>query len=248
MDVQLSCPSCGKQMNILHEMSVNFCPHCGFSLGNNKKSTDTDIDEAAWLNLYQKSTDPLKRLEYLKDAAGLFPNSAAELKARQFLWENRFAAMTQMKQLADFDLQFIQTLVYCAENPGWLNRRKGDKAVREYWSKKMSIIESADLGKNQMKAIQKLIAEEFFNLIYRYLELCRKDKSFNALLFGMGKVKPTTAYNRMKNQLDLVTNRFFPQDLSKSQSASGVDYTILHQTLQLAFTQYWEDHPLRVEE
>lgn len=153
--------------------------------------------EAAWTFEYRRETDRTKRAEILKRVAAEQPGDrSAEI--RQKLWDARY----DKKNGYDVDyfirgfvtLQSLNRRVYF---PGEKRRLKREiDGIKKDWQ--FELCES--YGETGAKALY----DELYNLVLLYMELCRRDKTYNSILWGMGHISENKQTNKIIGEINEV--------------------------------------------
>ncbi|MCR5487552.1 MAG: hypothetical protein K6F35_08460 [Lachnospiraceae bacterium] len=137
--------------------------------------------EAAWIAEYRRETDRNRRKEIL-NRVGEDQGETEEYLIRKELYDARYHK--QNGQDVDhfirgwIDLQSLKRRVYL---PGEKKRiRKELDGILQCWQ--------FPLCRKHGEAGEKALYDELFNLTYFYMELCERDKMYNAVLLGLGHI------------------------------------------------------------
>ena len=147
------------------------------------------MEERAWVESYEKELDPKKRREILDaaiEAEGLTP--ANELRRK--LLEARYD--TVKGQHVDrfirgwMEMQFIK-------GSRTLFGKRGAEKEKERLREDLGLVLAEPYGEEG----RQVLYEEFCNGARLFLKLCREDRSYSSLLFGLGRMKESSLTSKL---------------------------------------------------
>ncbi len=150
--------------------------------------------EAAWTFEYKRETDRNRRRSILDRVIGEYPDSK-EAEIRQKLWDARY----DKKNGYDIDyfirgfvnLQSLKRRIYL---PGEKKRmRKEIEGIKKDWQ--------YDLCATYGEAGENALHDELYNMTLLYIELCKKDKVYNSLLWGLGHISQTKQAKKIVEEI-----------------------------------------------
>lgn len=170
----------------------------------NPKQEKADAQEAirvkmsAWPECYYRESDGLIRRSYLEEAdrENLTPE---ENKIRHLLWERRYPGLMEgsKSNVKDAFLRSWFDFRYAADSVGSIFlSKKTEKQIEESLK---SIGFSAVKEYGEMG--EKLLYDELYHMAMLYISLCREDKNYGSLVFGMGKVSEDRLISRIATEL-----------------------------------------------
>lgn len=186
------------------------------------------MDKQSWCEEQKKVVYAKARLARLE--AAVASGILAEDDDRRKLFQLRYKPVDTEIQWADGALELLQTLIFCAAQPGWGNDRRGRKTLVRYAEKLQ------EAGVTDDSALE----EETYNWVYLYLTLCHKDKVYNSVLFGLGQRKPESVERRMSQEIMSVKERFCDLPTSKKEEPMVVKLrAFLGEAIVTAFRDFW---------
>ena len=137
--------------------------------------------EAAWIYEYRRETNRTKRYDILTGVEKEHPEDDS-IEIRKKLWNARY----DKKNGYDVDyfirgfitLQSMKRRIYL---PGEKKRLKKEIAsIKKDWQFELC----GSFGENGKSALY----DELYNMTLLYIGLCRKDKTYNSVLWGLGHI------------------------------------------------------------
>ncbi len=137
--------------------------------------------DAAWIGEYKRETDRARRKAILDREEAEHGNSP-EYEVRKKLWERRY----DRKDGMDIDygirgwvnLQYTKRRVYL---PGEQKRLKKElEEIKKDWQFPLC----GEYGETGEKALY----DELFNIALYYFDICERDKTYNAVVLGLGHI------------------------------------------------------------
>ncbi|MEE8836240.1 MAG: DUF6553 family protein [Eubacteriales bacterium] len=152
------------------------------------------MEKKPWVVQYMYELDRKKRKELLDRAIEL-EGETPENELRRKLYDARYDEIDG--QNVDYFIRGWMGLFYLkGTTPNVFTKRKISKTRREIFSDwKMQLMEEyGDVGRDVMY-------EEFFNTTKLYIDLCKRDKGYNSVLLGLGKIKEDTLTGKIANDI-----------------------------------------------
>lgn len=152
------------------------------------------MEERVWVESYEKELDPKKRREIL-DAAIEAEGRTPENELREKLLEARYTEF-RGQPLDHFirgwmDLQLLRS----ASGIFFGKRRMEKERARVREDFKMAL--AAPYG----EAGRQVLFEEFRNSARLFIKLCKEDRGYSSLLFGLGHMKESSLTSKIANSL-----------------------------------------------
>ena len=150
--------------------------------------------EAAWTFEYRRETDRARRRDILDRVREEYPEDKG-VEVRQKLWDSRY----DNKNGYDVDyyirgfinLQSLKRRIYL---PGEKRRlRREIESIRKDWQ----FAECLSYGETGANALY----DELFNMTLLYIELCRRDKTYNSVLWGLGHISEDKQTQKIINEI-----------------------------------------------
>ena len=150
--------------------------------------------EAAWTFEYRRETDRARRRDILERVRKEYPDDKG-VEIRQRLWDARY----DNKNGYDVDyfirgfinLQSLKRRVYL---PGEKRRlRREIESIKKDWQ----FAECLSYGETGANALY----DELFNMTLLYIELCRRDKTYNSVLWGLGHIAEDKQTQKVINEI-----------------------------------------------
>ena len=143
---------------------------------------------------FYKETDPVKRLELLKENTGA--GESEEDKYRKQLWIARYGKRTPVK---DEFIRCLMEMKYLAEGTtvdlGGKRRKQGAKIA-------------ATLGLSesllQEKVYKEILLQELQNVFLKFIEVSRGGRAFTSLVFGMGQMSEEGVTKKIAQQISMI--------------------------------------------
>lgn len=151
--------------------------------------------DAAWVAEYKRETDRRRRMEILKRAEEEVPENDPALSLRKAIYEKRYDKRGDQ----DIDyyirgwitLEGLQRRVYL---PGEKKRvRREIDGILSDWQFPLCR-EYGEVG-------EKALYDELFNMTLFYMEICERDKTYNSVLLGLGKIKENRRVEKIAKEL-----------------------------------------------
>ena len=144
----------------------------------------------AWIIAFYKETDPVKRMELLKENTGA--GESEEDKYRKQLWIARYGKRTPVK---DEFIRCLMEMKYLAEgttvNLGGKRRKQGAKIA-------------ATLGLSESQIQEKVYKEMLLNVFLKFIEVSRGGRAFTSLVFGMGQMSEEGVTKKIAQQISMI--------------------------------------------
>ncbi len=154
--------------------------------------------EAAWIAEYKRETDRERRLAILQREEGAHGHEE-EYEIRKKLHEARYDRIKG--QDVDYfirgyvDLQALKRRVFL---PGEKKRiRREIQSVKALWQFPLC----EEYGETGRQALY----DELYNMILFYMELCERDKMFNAILLGLGHISHEKRVDKIAEEIREMT-------------------------------------------
>ncbi|MBQ7506335.1 MAG: hypothetical protein IJT05_03320 [Lachnospiraceae bacterium] len=176
--------------------------------------------DAAWVAEYKRETDRKRRMEILKRAEEETGPDDPALLIRKELYGKRYDRRGD--QDIDYyirgwvNLEGLQRRVYL---PGEKKRvRREIDSVLADWQ--------YALCREQGEVGERALYDELFNMTLFYMELCEKDKTYNAILLGLGKIKENRRVEKIAKEIALIIKGIpeklgIEKELEPFQKAAG---------------------------
>ena len=152
--------------------------------------------EAAWISEYKRETDRERRKAIRgRGEAEQGEGASEELALRKKLWEARYDERNGQK-LDHFvrgwiELQALKRRILL---PGEKKRiRKEIENIKACWQFPLC----AEYGEIGAAAL----ADELFNLTLFYMEICERDKMYNAVLLGLGHISDERRVDKIAGEI-----------------------------------------------
>lgn len=165
-----------------------------------KASYYEELAEKDWNKAYFMQPEKEAREALLKKRISSGEESE-ELSLIRELFEHRYTPVG--KEPAQID-HAIRGIV----NMGFLPETKKSMIKKKHFEKELHGILD-DLGvfiaEKYGEAGQALMYDEMCNIVRKFVQLCREDKQYNAVLFGFGRIKPKTQSRKVARNLAQIT-------------------------------------------
>ncbi|MBR2189729.1 MAG: hypothetical protein IJ860_10055 [Eubacterium sp.] len=149
-----------------------------------------------WEQLYYRETDRAKR-KLLLDQAISEEGMTPENELRLHLYNSRYGDSEAAGREVDIFIRGFMTLEYLKSGSKFfMSKRKVNKemaSVRSDWQ----FDKAAEYG----AAGQDILYKELCNLVLLYIQICRRDKAYGSILFGLGQVKEGTLTRRVSDDI-----------------------------------------------
>ncbi len=153
--------------------------------------------DAAWIAEYKRETDRTKRKEILDRAEEESKDDPAYI-LRRTIYEKRYDQ--RGGQDIDYFIRgwlFLEGMQRKVFLPGEKKRiRKEFEKVKKDWQ--------YDLCKEQGEIGEKALYDELYNMTLFYMELCEKDRTYNAVILGLGKIKEDRRVEKIAREILLM--------------------------------------------
>ena len=179
---------------------------------------------------YYREQDPMKRLALLEKSTeqGEEPEANA---IRRELWDLRYSENSELgpDTRADGFLALWMTMEF-NRNAGsrFFGEKSASKEIRKYLTK-LKFQETRARG----ELYEQLMYRECCHLIMLYLELCKKDKSYNTTLFGIVRINEERATSKIHRDI-YETAVCLPETL-KMQEELGIITRAARETYSLYY-------------
>ena len=143
----------------------------------------------AWIIAFYKETDPIKRLELLKENTGA--GESEEDKYRKQLWIARYGKRTPVK---DEFMRCLMEMKYLAE---------GTTVDLGGKRRKLGVLFVVFLG------LVVFLFQEFVFLFFflKFIEVSRGGRAFTSLVFGMGQMSEEGVTKKIAQQISMIAFR-----------------------------------------
>lgn len=154
--------------------------------------------DAAWIGEYKRETDRARRKAILEREEPEH-GSSPEYEIRKKLWEGRY----DKKDGMDIDygirgwvnLQYTKRRVYL---PGEQKRlRKELEGIKKDWQFPLC----EEYGETGEKALY----DELFNIALYYFDICERDKTYNAVVLGLGHISDERRVSKILREVKELT-------------------------------------------
>lgn len=165
---------------------------------------------------YYKETDPMKRLKYLEQsiAEGEEPEANA---VRKELWEIRYSEKGEAKGTrADGFFKLWMELEFCK---GQTKRIFNFGTPTKHLEKILKKLQFAEL-QEKSPLHREMLYRECCHLVYTYMELCEKDKTYNSMLCGIMSIGEEQSRLKLMGDIRYVA-LVLPEEL-KMQKELGI--------------------------
>ena len=146
--------------------------------------------EAAWTFEYRRETDRTRRADILKRAAAEdLADKSVEIRQKLFdaRYDNKNGYDIDYFIRGFVNLQSLKRRVYL---PGEKKRlRREVEGIKKDWQFDLC----ASYGETGARALH----DELYNLTLLYIELCKRDKTYNSILWGMGHIGENKQTNKI---------------------------------------------------
>lgn len=148
-----------------------------------------------WDTAYYHETNRTARKKILDEtiaAAGLTPS----IELCQKIYTARYGESTEDYEV-DYFIRGLMTLEYMKTPKGIWDHKK--KLLRE----RRNILTDfqCELAKSYGEIGERIIYNEYCNLIKLYMELCERDRAYSSLLFGLGRMKRKTLEKKLADDI-----------------------------------------------
>lgn len=167
----------------------------------------TYSDSSELEDLYYKELNYAKRKELLDQLLEIDADSP-ENNLRRKIYNHRYAPVKGSPQ-ADAFIRGWMTLEYlkAVHNKFLFTKRQKEKelkSLREDWMLD-EFSASGEIGEH-------LMFREFYHLVSVYIDSCQRDRSYNSVLLGLGKIKSGTFHSKIADDIFSVAYTL-PKDL-----------------------------------
>ncbi|MCR5746983.1 MAG: hypothetical protein K6G03_04690 [Lachnospiraceae bacterium] len=150
--------------------------------------------EASWTFEYKRETDRAKRKEILERAKAEYPDGK-DVEIRERLWGLRYDVKNGYE--VDYFIRgFInlQALKRNTKLPGEKNRKlKEIEYIKKDWQFELC----RDYGETGENALY----DELFNTTLLYIDFCKKDRNYNSILLGIGRIAEDRQRMKIINEI-----------------------------------------------
>ena len=161
-----------------------------------KEAYFKELAETDWNKAYFMQTDRKAREDLLKKRIAKGEESA-ELELIQKLYDHRYIPTGNEPRHIDHAIRGLVNMVFLPETKkSFIKRRRYEKELKAVIND-LGIPLAEPYGKEG----QTVMYDEMCNIVRKYIQLCREDKQYNAVLFGFGRIKPKTQSRKIANSV-----------------------------------------------
>lgn len=166
--------------------------------------------EKPWENQYYHELKVDKRKKMLDDAIA-YEGMSPENELRQKLLEARYGKSLGRGRRVDF---FIRGWVTLSMLPNSVSPRNKKKRAREI----QSIMDDwkFELASEYGETGKRILYEEFCNMTLAYIDTCRHDKTYGAVILGMGRISEDSMMEKIARDVFNVAYSI-PEELGISE-------------------------------